>query len=233
MAEKSLSQIREETISWYKRSGSDDLTDKEFLELLLCLSCDNCDYKKVAKNLFDNFQSLENIFSADVKHLINVDGVSESTAVYLSSLLKIRARIGENKNDEIVGFASDKNMQEFAYNTLSKLPREHILLVTMDENKKMINSHILSEGTSNYSATSPIELSKIIVSDRPRYIFVAHNHPKGYATPSPDDIAFSNTLIEWIDRIGVGLLDHIIVSNTDTFSFRNSREYRILIRWNS
>lgn len=233
VAEKSLSQIRSQLVSWYKENSCDDLTDQEFLEMLLCLSCDNCDYKKVAKNLLDTFQSFDNIFTADVKHLLNVDGVNESTAVYLSLMLKIRARIGENENIEIVRFEDTKSMQSFAYNALSTLPKEKILFVTMDENRKMINSHIFQEGTSNFSSISPIEISQVIISDKPYAIFVAHNHPKGFAIPSPDDIAFTNNLVNWINKIGVILLDHIIVSNDECLSMKNSKEFHNLVMWNS
>lgn len=233
MAEKSLSQIRSELICWYKENSCDDLTDQEFLEMLLCLSSDNCDYKKVAKNLFDTFQSFDNIFTADIKHLLNVDGINESTAVYLSLMMKIRARIGENENVEILKFIDAKSMQNFAYNALSTLPKEKLLFVTMDENRKMINSHFLQEGTANFSSISPMEISQIIVSDKPYAVFMAHNHPRGFAIPSPDDIAFTNNLVNWIDKIGVILVDHIVVSNDDSLSMKNSKEFQNLVMWNS
>jgi len=50
-------------------------------------------------------------------------------------------------------------------------------------------------------------------------IIVAHNHPSGNLTPSEADIALTTRLCEASKLIGLIMLDHVIVSDSDSMSF--------------
>ena len=51
------------------------------------------------------------------------------------------------------------------------------------------------------------------------------NHPGGKAQPSAQDLEFTIRLLSILRSIHVQLLDHIIVSPTDTYSMRSDPEY--------
>ena len=42
---------------------------------------------------------------------------------------------------------------------------------------------------------------------------VAHNHPSGDPTPSPQDIEVTKRLIKASEVLGIRLIDHVIVGN--------------------
>ncbi len=44
-------------------------------------------------------------------------------------------------------------------------------------------------------------------------LIVAHNHPSGDPTPSPEDIATTRRLVEVGRLVGIELLDHIILGD--------------------
>jgi DNA repair protein RadC len=44
----------------------------------------------------------------------------------------------------------------------------------------------------------------------------AHNHPSGFAEPSPADRAITRELSEALQLVGVRVLDHLIVGNECT-----------------
>ena len=48
---------------------------------------------------------------------------------------------------------------------------------------------------------------------------LAHNHPSGQMFPSKDDINITNKLKSACDIVGLRLLDHVIVSGEDDFSY--------------
>ena len=48
---------------------------------------------------------------------------------------------------------------------------------------------------------------------------IAHNHPDGDVSPSEEDRLVTRRLSEALGVLGIPLLDHIIVSGEDTFSF--------------
>jgi DNA repair protein RadC len=51
-------------------------------------------------------------------------------------------------------------------------------------------------------------------------LILAHNHPSGAATPSPKDISSTLELQRICGKIGIQVLDHIIVASGSCFSFR-------------
>ncbi|MCA1830214.1 MAG: DNA repair protein, partial [Actinobacteria bacterium] len=45
-------------------------------------------------------------------------------------------------------------------------------------------------------------------------IIVAHNHPSGEPTPSPEDVAITRRLARGADLVGIEFIDHVIVAST-------------------
>ncbi len=53
-------------------------------------------------------------------------------------------------------------------------------------------------------------------------VVVAHNHPTGDPTPSPDDVALTARLRAAGDLVGVPLTDHVIIGNGRYYSFQEA-----------
>ncbi len=56
-------------------------------------------------------------------------------------------------------------------------------------------------------------------------MLVAHNHPAGSLSPSPEDLEVTATLIRAGDLLGVKVIDHIIVSSNGLHSLREHRPH--------
>ncbi len=44
-------------------------------------------------------------------------------------------------------------------------------------------------------------------------IILVHNHPSGDATPSQQDIEFTNHIYDATSLLGIQLLDHLVIGN--------------------
>lgn len=53
-------------------------------------------------------------------------------------------------------------------------------------------------------------------------IVLAHNHPSGDPTPSPEDVAFTTRIQNAVSIVGIELLDHIIIGDNRYFSFKEA-----------
>jgi DNA repair protein RadC len=51
-------------------------------------------------------------------------------------------------------------------------------------------------------------------------LVIAHNHPSGDPTPSPEDIETTRDLAEIAARLGIRLHDHLIFAGSECSSFR-------------
>ncbi|WP_458124743.1 JAB domain-containing protein [Paenibacillus sp. Z3-2] len=103
---------------------------------------------------------------------------------------------------------------------LQNADREHFLVVCLDT-KNQVNwittCHI---STLNTSIVHPRECYKVALLSNAATILVAHNHPSGVPTPSPEDIAITKRLYEAGEILGIDLLDHIIIAGNGYCSLK-------------
>lgn len=233
MEPKSLSEARKEFHNWYMENSLDELSNKEILENLLFISCDNCNPKEIAQRLYDHFQGFDNIFNASTQQLMNVEGITESIAVYISVIADLIRRIDENKNKSIVNFSTKEARCEYAKNALQNYAVEHIILLTLDKDMNLIKCHKVSKGGANFSSIVPLDLITCISNDKPAYTMFAHNHPRSSAKPSNDDIYFAQTIAQWLGMLDVGVVDHIIVGMNEICSMREYSYSAKCVKWSS
>lgn len=48
-----------------------------------------------------------------------------------------------------------------------------------------------------------------------------HNHPSGDPSPSRDDIAITNEIVEGGKRLGIRVHDHLVIGSTGHASFKS------------
>lgn len=103
---------------------------------------------------------------------------------------------------------------------LQDADREYFIVVCLDT-KNQVNSITTSHiGTLNASIVHPRECFKTALLSNAATILIAHNHPSGSATPSPEDIAITKRLCKAGEILGIELLDHIIIADTDYCSLK-------------
>lgn len=76
-------------------------------------------------------------------------------------------------------------------------------------------------GTVNSAIIRPAEIYKPAVRVNATAVIMAHNHPSGDATPSPEDIAVTRTIEQAGLQLGIDLLDHIVVGKDRWVSLRD------------
>lgn len=91
--------------------------------------------------------------------------------------------------------------------------KEIFAAIYLDSKLMPLNYCILSMGTVNSSVVSCAEVFKPALLLNATSIVLMHNHPSGSLTPSKDDIAITEMLIDLGRRIGVPIEDHIIVTS--------------------
>ena len=78
-------------------------------------------------------------------------------------------------------------------------------------------------GTVNASLVHPREVFEPAVRYLTAQIIIAHNHPSGDTEPSEDDLEITKRLVEAGKILGIEVIDHIIVTKNDFFSFKEKK----------
>lgn len=104
---------------------------------------------------------------------------------------------------------------------LADLDRESLWAVFLNAPRQIIGLHQVSVGTLNGSPVSPREVFKAAILANADKIIVAHNHPSGSLTPSPEDVAVTRRLVEAGRIVGVDVIDHLIITQEGYISLRD------------
>lgn len=98
-------------------------------------------------------------------------------------------------------------------------PRERFVAVYLDSRHRVIAVHECSVGTANSSTVHPREVFGPALSLAATALVVAHNHPSGDATPSPEDRLVTERLQRAGELLGVECLDHLVIGAERFYSF--------------
>ena len=97
--------------------------------------------------------------------------------------------------------------------------REHFYVFHLDAHKRVRGIQLVSIGTLTASLVHPREVFRAAIINGAAEIIVAHNHPSGDQTPSPEDRETTRRLKQVGKLIGIPLIDHVIVAGERYMSF--------------
>jgi len=107
------------------------------------------------------------------------------------------------------------------YLQLSYADTEHeVFSILFLTNRHQLIKHAeLFRGTIDGASVYPREIVKEALKQNAAALILVHNHPSGNTTPSQADKAITSRIKNALDLIEVRVIDHVIVSINDTFSF--------------
>ena len=201
----------------------EDFHDHQLLELLLCYAIPQGDVNGLAHALLDQFGSLAGVFDALPPSLTRVDGVGEHTAVLLKLIPKLAGRYSTIRSSPGDILASSRAARDYLLPYFQTGPRnEMVYLVCMDAKYKVLGCHKLGEGTVNAADITPRRVVELALAHNASAVLLAHNHVSGLALPSNADLLTTETLARVLREVGVELADHLIFTEDDMVSLKDS-----------
>ena len=201
----------------------EDFHDHQLLELLLCYAIPQGDVNGLAHALLDQFGSLAGVFDALPPSLTRVDGVGEHTAVLLKLIPKLAGRYSTIRSSPGDILASSRAARDYLLPYFQTGPRnEMVYLVCMDAKYMVLGCHKLGEGTVNAADITPRRVVELALAHNASAVLLAHNHVSGLALPSNADLLTTETLARVLREVGVELADHLIFTEDDMVSLKDS-----------
>ena len=206
----------------FMKSGLDDFAPPNVLEFLLFYSIPRGDTNPIAHRLIDAFGSLSGVFDATPEELMKVSGVGESTAILISMIPQMARKYLEDKADavNVVGGCGDIGaylLPKFVGRT-----NEALMMVSIDNKNKVISCSVVAEGTVDSAKVSRRKVMEEAMKVKATRVILAHNHPRGVAVPSAEDVAMTREIGRLFAQVGIELVDHIIIADDDYVSMAAS-----------
>lgn len=90
---------------------------------------------------------------------------------------------------------------------------EHLIVIMIDAQNQMIGLHMVAVGGISGLNLQLRDIFKAAIAARASSIILGHNHPSGATQPSQEDISFTKKAVQAGKLLGIGVVDHIIVSS--------------------
>ena len=117
-------------------------------------------------------------------------------------------------------FTSGEIAGKFLINEIGTLDREHFVVVGLNAKLQPTFFNVCHIGSIDKIDLSLREIFKGAILANSHGIIVAHNHVSGSLNPSIEDILATDKIKDVGDILGIRLIDHIIVTRSKYFSFR-------------
>jgi len=205
----------------YLKSGVKALNEYEIIELLLSLGTPRKDVKIPAKELLKKFKSLRGVLDADETDLKTIKGVGPNNIFGLKFIHDIASEYLKQKTTDLPVTSSPEAVYEYLLHTMSGLDKEVFKAIYLDAKNRIIEIEDLFEGTVDTSVVYLRETVKNALRYNAVSVIFAHNHLSGDTKPSEDDKNITQELVNACELMEIKVLDHIIISGNDYFSFAN------------
>ncbi|MFW5855595.1 MAG: JAB domain-containing protein, partial [Thermodesulfobacteriota bacterium] len=182
---------RERLRDKFLNAGLDGFLDYEVIELLLTLATPRKDCKAPAKAALERFKTLQGVFEASPKELMQVKGIGPKNVFGIRLIKAVADRYLERK---VVGKRPIHNARElfdYLYFNMKDRHRECFKVIFLDARNQVLATQTLFEGTLTASSVYPREVVQAALEHRAASLIFAHNHPSGDPNPSREDIAIT------------------------------------------
>jgi DNA repair protein RadC len=197
-----------------QRKGVAALSDFELLEVLIGSGTASADVGYIAKQIQKMLQ--KGTDSLTYEHLLAIKGVSVATAGKIMSALELTRR-------HLVRDVTPLLTQQDVLARLVELrtkQQEHFICLSLDGGQRLIAQRTVTIGILDSVIAHPREVFADAIADRAASVIIAHNHPSGDTMPSRQDVTLTQQLSAAGQLLGIPLRDHIILTKTEYFSFR-------------
>ena len=202
-------------------SEGKDMADYEFLEFLLTMSIPRRDVKPLAKQLVKRFGSFAGVVNADNNELLSFPGFKESSLALLKAVKEAALRLQwQNLNAADAPVLNNWDLVlDYCRSKIGYSKVEQFMVIYLNAKLRLIGEDIEQRGSLNQVSIHPREIIKAAIDRGAGAIVLVHNHPSGVVKPSGQDIALTQMIYEAGRLVDVDVLDHLIVSKDNVYSF--------------
>jgi len=197
-----------------KERGPAALTDEELVAAILGMGTAGVDVRTIAKQVAGLICEHKDALNLD--HLQAVPGMGLAKAAQILSAFELARR---HLLKDTVRIVTAEDVLPLVADIVSK-QQEYFICLSLNGANELIEKRVITIGLLDSSPVHPREVFADAIADRAASVIFVHNHPAGDANPSEADRRMHDQLTEAGQILGLRVLDHVIVTRQEHFSFQ-------------
>ena len=202
-----------------QKHGAEALSSQELIALILGRGIRGESVMVTAQRLLSAFGNIKNLSEASIEELSKVKGIGIAKAAQLKASFEL-ARRKDDYDYAKISVKSHQDVVKLVSPKLKDKKKEQFLILCLDIRNNLIKIGNISTGTLDANLVHPREVFKEAIQSLASSIILVHNHPSGSTEPSDADIDITKRILETGKIIGIDVLDHIIIAENKSLSFK-------------
>ncbi|RME57237.1 MAG: DNA repair protein RadC [Caldilineae bacterium] len=198
------------------RQGAAALSTAELLAAVL----QTPDALALAQELLARFGGLAALVQAAPEELQAVPGIGPARAARLQAALVLGLRLLAEEHPDRPQVATPAEAAALLLPDMGRLPREELRTLLLDTRNRVRKVVTVYVGSVHTVTVRTCELFQEAVRLNCAGLILAHNHPSGDPSPSPEDVRFTEKSVEAGRLLQIQVLDHLILAGTRYVSLK-------------
>ncbi|MCA1552976.1 MAG: DNA repair protein RadC, partial [Chloroflexi bacterium] len=187
------------------------LATSELIAILLRVGTRGENVVRVAEKLLVQCGGLSGMARASISDLSAIKGVGDAKAVQIKAALELGRRLTIASPDERPVVKSPADAANLLLVEMSAHEQEHMRVLLLDTRNRVLGSPTIYIGNLNTAVVRIGELFREAIKQNCAAIIVAHNHPSGDPTPSPEDVRVTEQIVSAGKLLDIDVLDHLVI----------------------
>ena len=199
--------------------GPGALSTTELLAILLRTGVRGKSAVDMAAELLARCGSLRGLSTLEPRELAKTAGLGNARAAQVAAALELARRFTEEEIHLAETLSGAEEAYRFLKPRLRDLPHEVFAVIFLNQKHGVLAYRELFRGSIHASSVHPREVVKAVLKENAAAVILAHNHPSGHVSPSPDDLRLTEDLKALLSNLDVRVVDHLIIGGNGYFSF--------------
>lgn len=206
------------------KEGVEALSNQELLAILLRTGTRQASVFEIAQKVLSNLSSLTDLKKMTLQELQSLSGIGRVKALELQAMIELGHRIHKHETLEMESILSSQKLAKKMQQELGHKKQEHLVALYLNTQNQIIHQQTIFIGSATRSIAEPREILHYAIKHMATSLILVHNHPSGAVAPSRNDDHVTKLVKEACELMGIVLLDHMIVSHSSYFSYREKTD---------
>ncbi|MEW6567562.1 MAG: DNA repair protein RadC [Chloroflexota bacterium] len=203
------------------QGGADALSAAELIAILLRTGVEGMNARELAEGLLVEAGGLRGLERMSYDVLRAKRGVGPAKAAQILAAFALGRKLAQEERAQPASITSPEQAAELLLAEMSPLEQESLRALLLDTRNRLIRLVEVYRGSLNSSLVRVGEVFREAVRANAAALIIAHNHPSGDPTPSPEDVAVTRAFVEAGRLLDIEVLDHLIIAGRRHVSLKS------------
>lgn len=203
-------------------SGKESLTNAELLAIILRTGTKEKSALELAQEVIAlNDEGLISLGECTPEELAEVKGIGKAKICQVLAAVELGRRTAALPRKERIAIGCPQDIARIFMERMRYYQEEHFCILLLDTKGKIIEENEISIGDLSSAPVHPREVFKPAIRRSAAAIALIHNHPSGDPSPSSEDLAITERLVEAAEIVGIKVVDHVIMGDGEYISLKS------------